>query len=312
MKTTIDLKNLSTPQLRAMRQILAAGVPARAEDDSISQRDQLCHKSPPKGYPKEKSQYGDPACYRYPLNTKARCLAAWRYVHHADNKRILGSKFKSIESKIKRYAKEHYNLDLQVGESEDFDFEQAFLEYYDAETMGERLDPCEIELEPEESDEASTNEVNKKMEDKEKIEALETENTTLKNEKSTLETRVSESATQIETLTGELNSQKEELETLRAYKKEQEEAAERAEKIKNIKAKLEEAGVEADVDAEADYWLNMNDDVLKTTIAKLSEMKSKGTASASIKVPQITTDNSDTVESVREGLKQRKQERENK
>jgi hypothetical protein len=137
----INLKKLTVPQLLEMKRIITNGPLATAEEksDEAADKSYLCHKSPPAGYPKEKSEYGDPACYRYPLNTKARCLAAWRYVHHADNSRILGGKLKSVESKIRRYAKEHYNLDLEVGESATSEWAKYFMEYYDSETMGERF-----------------------------------------------------------------------------------------------------------------------------------------------------------------------------
>ena len=319
MKRLLDLNGVSTPQLLEIRKVLSAGIPASAEDNNDNDNStvaQLCHKSPPKGYPKEKGQYGDPECYRYPLNTKARCLAAWRYVHQEGNKSILGGKFKKVESKIRSYAKKNYNLDLQVGESEEFDWEQAFMEYYDAETMGER---CElIDLEPEDSDEASNREVDKNMEDKERIEALEQEVKDLKGEKATLSTEketwateksdLEEKASQVETLTKELSDQKEELETLRKFKTDADEAAEKAERIKSIKAKLNEAEIEADVETDADYWLSMTEDTLDKTIAKMGELKKGASASASIKVPPVNgEDESDARAVVAEGLKEHKQ-----
>lgn len=315
MKRLLDLEGVSTPQLLEIRKVLSAGVAARAEvDDSLVAQGQLCHKSPPKGYPKEKGQYGDPECYRYPLNTKARCLAAWRYVHQEQNKSILGGKFKKVESKIKSYAKRNYNLDLQVGESEEFDWEQAFVEYYDAETMGER---CElVDLEPEDSDEASKSEVDKNMEDKEKIEALEQEVKDLKGEKETWATEKSgleEKASQVETLTKKLSDQKEELETLRKFKSDTDEAAERADKIKGIKAKLDEAEIEANVETDADYWLSMTDETLDKTIAKMSDLKKGTQASASIKVPPVNSgDESDARTIVSDGLKELKQAKDKK
>jgi hypothetical protein len=312
----VDLKDIPTPQLQAIRQILVAGVPSKAETEpsEFAQREQLCHKSPPKGSPKDKSQYGDPACYRYPLNTKARCLAAWRYVHQADNKSILGSKFKSVESKIKSYAKSHYELDLQVGESQGIDWEQVFLEYYDAETMGERSELIELE-------EASSEGKNI-MEEKELIDSLNkqvsdltadkdsltTERDTLKSEKAALE----EKASQLDELTKELNEKNEELETLRRFKQETEEAAEKAERIKNIKAQLDEAGIEANLDeeAEASYWLNMSEEVLKLTISKMGALAKRTTASASMKVPQIPSeDDSNNIDIVRSGLQEMKNDR---
>jgi hypothetical protein len=301
----IDLSELSTPQLQAIRQVLVAGPTASAEAEIA--KSQLCHKSPPKGYPKEKSKYGDPECYRYPLDTKSRCLAAWRYVHQANNKKILGNKFKSVESKIKSYAKSHYDLDLQVGESEDINYEQAFMEYYDGETMGERCEDIILEDE---------SEINKEveMEDKEKIEALEKENKDLKAEKETWETEKTDlegKASQLEDLTKELNDLKEEVETLRKFKTDTDEAAEKAERLKTIKTKLEEAGIEANFDDEAEvkYWLDMSEDVLDKTIAREVEIKKGASATAGLKVPPVTGDgNNNPVDVVREGLKEKKKE----
>jgi len=311
MKRLLDLSNVPTPQLKEIRKVLVAGVQAVAEDTNkpdMSGVAQLCHKSPPKGYPDDKSEYGDPECYRYPLNTKARCLTAWRYVHQADNKEILGDKFKGVESKIKSYAKKHYDLDLQVGESDKFNWEQAFLEYYDAETMGERCDS--VELEPE----GATNEGDDNiMEDIEKkVASLEQEVEDLKKTKDTLETEnasLKEQASQVETLTTEINEMKTELEALRKFKTDTEEAQERADNIKAIKSKLDEAGIEADVEAEADYWLSMTDDNLVKTIAKLSELSKGAKASASIKVPPVKTDDEDddNVSIVSQALNERKQ-----
>ncbi len=312
MKRILDLSGVSTPQLMEIRKVLSAGVRAKAETTTeAADKPYLCHKSPPAGYPKEKSEYGDPECYRYPLNSKARCLAAWRYVHQADNKAILSGKFKSVESKIRSYGKKHYNLDLQVGTSDEFDWEQAFMEYYDAETMGERCDL--IVLEPEESESSSEGE--KIMEDKEKITALEQENATLKTEKEALvaeKTELETKASQVETLTKELDDQKKELEALRKFKTDTEEAAVRAEKIKGIKTKLDEAGIAADVESEADYWLSMSDETLTKTIAKMSELSKGAKASASIKVPPVGgEDESDARKIVSDGLKARKQAKDN-
>jgi len=312
MKKLFDLSGVSTPQLLAIQKILTVGATASAEEvtppeevsvptlspEAIAQG-QLCHKSPPKGYPKDKSSYGDPACYRYPLNTKSRCLAAWRYMHQKENYSLLGDKAKTIEGRIKRYAKEHYNLDLQTGESEKINWEQAFNEYYDGETMGERCDL--IELEPE------TDEVT--MEDKEKdtkIATLETENQALKDKNAELESKSS----QVEALTTEITGMKTELESLRTFKLETEQAAEKAKKIQKVKSTLEEAGIEADVDAEADYWLGMTDEILTKTIAKMSEMLKKGTqasASKEMKVPPVVSSPTDDKAIVSEGLKEMKQ-----
>jgi len=318
MKRILDLSGVSTPQLMEIRKVLGTGVRAKAEKETIAaDKTYLCHKSPPAGYPKEKSEYGDPECYRYPLNTKARCLAAWRYVHQADNKSILGDKFKSVESKIRSYGKKKYNLDLQVGESDEFSWEQAFMDYYDTETMGERSD--NIVLEPEESEEAS---IGVEMEiTKENFEALEQENKTLKTEKETLATEnttlktektgLEEKASQVETLTKELSDQKEELETLRKFKTDTEEAAQKAEKIQSIKSKFEEAGIAFD-EAEADLYIGMDDEALSKILTKMSELSKGAKASASIKVPPVGgEDESDVRKIVSDGLKERKQAKDN-
>jgi len=297
----IDLSNISTPQLKSIRQILVAGVVSKAETEFAQSKDYVCHENPPKGYPNDRTKYGDPECYRYPLDTRIRCLAAWRYVHHERNKEILGDKFKSVQSKIKNYAKEHYDLDIQVGGSEEFDWIEAFMEYYDSETMGER---CEcIVLEPNDSEE------DKKMENTEKIEALESEVKTLKEANESLaseKSELEEKASQVDTLTKELNDHKEELDNLREFKRVTEEAAEKAERLKTIKSMLEEAGIDSDVEDEADYWLNMSEDVLKLTISKMGELSKGAKASASIKVPQISNEEVNKVEIVRDGLKQLK------
>lgn len=297
----IDFNGISTPQLRALRQILIAGVPAKAENDLAQDAEQLCHNSPPKGYPKDSSKYGDSEGYRYSLDTEARCLAAWRYVHHDRNRDILGDKFKSVQSKIKNYAKKNYGLDLQIGESEELDWAQVFMEYYDSETVGERCD-C-IVLEPDDSEEAEN------MDNIEKIDALEKEIQTLREEKESLASEKSElenSASQVESLTKELSDQKEELETLREFKRVTEEAAEKAERLKTIKSMLEIAGIDTDVDTEAEYWLNMSEDVLKLTISKMGELSKGAKSSASIKVPQIPSEEVDKISMIREGLREMK------
>jgi regulator of replication initiation timing len=164
--------------------------------------------------------------------------------------------------------------------------------------MGERCDL--IVLEPEASEE---NKEVKIMEDKEKIASLETD---IKGKTAELEAK----SGQVETLTKENTSLKTELESLRKFKTDTEQAAERAKKIQLVKSKLEEAGIEADVNAEADYWLGMSDDVLTKTIAKMTEMLKKGTqasASKDMKVPPVVSSTTDNKAIVSEGLKEMKQ-----
>jgi hypothetical protein len=235
-------------------------------------------------------------------------LAAWRYVHQKDNKSILGSKFKSVESKIKGYAKQHFNLELQVGEGElEENWEQAFNELYDAVTMGERCEEIELEQENPENTEAE----NRMEKD---VEALTKElndiKEELKNTKAELETKSSE-VDELKKLTENINSMTDELETLRKFKVDTEEAAQRAERLEGIQSKLNEAEIEADVKTEADYWLGMTDDTVDKTIAKMKELKKAAEAKSEeaqaekkIKVPQVKPENNDAKAIAAEGLRE--------
>jgi hypothetical protein len=302
----VDLSNVSTPQLRAIKGILEKGVVAKAEAEGTDAQDKsyLCHKSPPKGYPKNKSDYGDSECFRYPLNTKSRCLAAWRYVHHAENKAILGAKFSKVEGRIKRYAKEHYSLDLQVGESEEFDWGQIFMEYYDAETMGERCELIELESEEvEASDETSEVKMEKELETvKQQLEEKETE-------LGAKTTELESMASQVNALTEELNALKTEVESLRTFKEEKEKEAVRAELLKLRKAKVEESGLDVDIESEVDKWLDMSDETFEFTINQMADVKKGAKAEAGIKVPNVSTQTSDAIDTVREGFRELKNER---
>jgi len=64
------------------------------------------HKSPPKGYPEKKKEYGDPANYKYPLDTERHVRAAWSYIHQERNrKQYSPAQFKAICERIKRAGK---------------------------------------------------------------------------------------------------------------------------------------------------------------------------------------------------------------
>ncbi len=76
----------------------------------------VTHKSPPKGYPSDKGQYADPANYKYPIDSKSRVLAAWRYINQSKNQKgYSSSQVAAIKARIKSAAKK-YGLDLQEGE----------------------------------------------------------------------------------------------------------------------------------------------------------------------------------------------------
>ena len=64
------------------------------------------HKSPPKGYPKKKKEYGDPANYKYPLDTEKHVRAAWSYIHQERNrKQYTPAEFNAICARIKKAGK---------------------------------------------------------------------------------------------------------------------------------------------------------------------------------------------------------------
>jgi chromosome segregation ATPase len=310
----LDLSSVPTPQLLAIRKILTAGVAASAEKDTNSQEEKtyLCHESPPKGYPEDKAEYGDPACYRYPLNTKARCLAAWRYVHQQQNKDILGSKWSKVVSKIKSYAKKNYDLELETGEAELVDWEQAFVEYYDEENNGGEPNLSESNLGESNLDETGGSTSHEVVMD-DNLTKIETELKDTKAELETVKSDLQAKATELADLTKQLTEQTVELEALRKFKQEAEEAEERARKIGSIKAKLDEAGIKDDIDSDPDYWLGMSDETLEKTIARLKEAnKASAEASASvIKVPRVgERSTSDIISVVTEGLKEHKKNKE--
>ncbi len=295
----VDLKDLSLPQLHAIKDIIQKGIVATAEKvEKAAEKSYLCHKSPPAGYPTDKESYADPSCYRYPINTKSRCLAAWRYVHQGDNKSILGDKFSAVESKIKSYAKKHYNLDLQTGGAEQVDWAQVFIDYYDGETMGD---------ENKENAEAAVNTVDIGKLQKE----IDAKDELLKGKATELEAAsksISELSTKVEGLTKQLEVSNKEVTELKKFKEDAEKAAARSELLKNRKTKIEEAGVDVDIASDADKWLNMSDEMFDFTVAKLTEVKK--TAKSSIKVPDITkTDDLSNKEIVKQGFNELKKGR---
>ena len=299
----LKLDEISTSELFAIRKILTVGSTAFAGQEG----DKGNKKNPPVGYPEAQSDYGDPACFRYPLDTKARCLAAWIFVNQEDSVSILGDTASSVIVNIKSYAKEHYDLDLQSGEAETTDWAKVFSDYYSSEMIGEHsVEPTVIV--PDNSEEKAEV-INMDNDEKD------TKITTLETELQTKTAELDSKASQVESLTTEISDMKTELDELRKFKLDTEEATEKASKIQSIKSKLDEAGIEADLSTEADYWLSMSDDVLVKTISKMSEMLTKGTTVSSaekdpMKVPPVVSDPSSTMsakEIVAEGLKEHRQ-----
>jgi ATP-dependent protease ClpP protease subunit len=63
-------------------------------------------QSPPKGYPQSKDQYADPENYKYPIDTKDRTNAAWKYINKNENRSgYSASELTYIENRIKSAAK---------------------------------------------------------------------------------------------------------------------------------------------------------------------------------------------------------------
>lgn len=232
-----------------------------------SQKDSpLCHKSPPAGYPKDKEDYGDPECYRYPLNTKSRCLAAWRYVNKAENTKILGEKAASVKARIKSYAKKHYDLELQTEGAAEEDWYQNFVEFYDSETSGEGF--------------------------------------------ADIETKMVLLTQEAEVIGKELKAVKSEYEKLLQFKKDKEQEEAKTKLLASRRAKVEEAGLSINLEAESGKWLEMSDEQFEFTLSKMTEVQKLAAASQQgIKIPAVTGDKPvDHVARVREGFaKLRKQ-----
>jgi len=64
------------------------------------------HDSPPEGYPKNKSQYADPANFKYPIDTAERVRAALRYIGKEKNaSEYSSSDLAKVKSRIHKAAK---------------------------------------------------------------------------------------------------------------------------------------------------------------------------------------------------------------
>jgi len=91
-----------------------------------------------------------------------------------------------------------------------------------------------------------------------------------------------------------------ELEDLRAYKKEREEADARAAKIKARGALIAEAGIEVSMEDNEDFWLCLTDEAFETVLTMLKERKP-----ASASLPDVSGNlSTNSVDLVREGFKQ--------
>ena len=75
------------------------------------QRREGGHATPPKGYPSNRTEYADPANYKYPLDTEAHVRAAWSYINMPRNSaKYSSAELSAIKSRIKRAGKK-YGID---------------------------------------------------------------------------------------------------------------------------------------------------------------------------------------------------------
>ena len=73
----------------------------------------VTHKSPPKDYPKEKTDYADPKNYKYPLNSEKRIRSAWSYINMPKNQKgYTPEEVARIKSRIKHAGKK-YGIDFE-------------------------------------------------------------------------------------------------------------------------------------------------------------------------------------------------------
>ena len=82
------------------------------------------HKSPPKGYPKDKSQYADPNNYKYPLDTEKHVRAAHSYLSQKKNQKGYSTaEVATMMSRIKSAGKKY---GIEYSKDEDGQYKEAF------------------------------------------------------------------------------------------------------------------------------------------------------------------------------------------
>lgn len=157
----------------------------------------------------------------------------------------------------------------------------------------------------------------KRMEDKEKITSLEKDVSGLKEDLDSKKnectsqaekiTDLESKATKLDELTTEIGAMKKHNGELVTYWFDKEVEAEKSKLLKARKAKVESAGLDLDIETDAE-WLEMSDEVFEFTMKKMGDVKKVASASNKVDVPDITTDGNpkDSKQIVREGLAKRK------
>jgi hypothetical protein len=90
-------------------------------------------KSPPKGYPTDRTQYADPANFKYPLDSEDHVRAAWSYINMPKNRaKYEDHELATMENRIKK-AGAKYDIDFSEKDfggwtSQNLDWERGFRE----------------------------------------------------------------------------------------------------------------------------------------------------------------------------------------
>lgn len=85
--------------------------PPKGKPLSSSVRTRTAHRTTPSEY-KGVERWGDPKNKRYPLNSKERADAAWKYIHMPRNAKVYSpSELKTVKARIARAARK-FGIDI--------------------------------------------------------------------------------------------------------------------------------------------------------------------------------------------------------
>ena len=91
--------------------------PKKLSDRRIPKDERLsddAHRSPPKGYPKDRRQYADPAAFKYPIDTQEHVAAAIRYLSkRKDADDYTPSERRAMWARIRRAA-QHFGVHVSA------------------------------------------------------------------------------------------------------------------------------------------------------------------------------------------------------
>ena len=102
MNVTMIMKAKSMMALKELEKAL----PGKPAEDKPLERG--AHRTPPKGYPKKRSEYADPKEFKYPINSPEHIHAAISYFSKPKNAgEYSGVQQRAIWRRIKAAAKKH-------------------------------------------------------------------------------------------------------------------------------------------------------------------------------------------------------------